>query len=1264
MRIVASIYQGSLTGLLAFLLYFQGNCKTVDDIFRYRIIWENTIELKAAEAHYPDELGGLPKIVVPLDNPATAIEIVHIDSMEYRGTFSISTTKLPPATALFHMKERGAMKSYIGIVPLIYNERAEKYYLITSIDVKVTPESRVHHDSPSARRGSSAGSSVLSSGVWYKIPVTGSGVYKIDQSDLRNSGINISTVNPKKIKIYGNGGGMLPQKNSDARPVDLQENAIYIQGEADGVFNSGDYILFYGEGPDKQKLKEDGVLSYEKNFYSDTTYYFLTISETDGLRMSERTSLGNNHPEIKTFDDFLIYEKDEYNIINSGRMWFGERFDFTTTYDLSLNFTGLVPESDLTVKTTILGQTYAEASINLFANTKPLGQQIIYAIAEGTYLAKGSLQSETFTIPASDVPVSDKLTIRLTYNKAGSGLSRAHLDHLIIRGKRYLKPYGAQTHFRSLESLSHAMSTYVISEAGTGMEVWDITNPLLPVIQKTEIAGSELKFGVISGTLNEFIMFDRSKTLTPGNMINIPNQNIRATPEVDFLIITHPLFLQEAERLANLRRSHDGLRTAVVTTSQVYNEFSSGKQDASALRDFIRFLYNKGSNGNALRNVLLFGKGSYDYKDRIDQNTNFVPIYSSRNSLHPINSYSSDDYYAFMDEEEGEWPENGGGDYLMDIGVGRLPVKSPEEAKIVVDKLIDYATNQAAAGEWRNELIFIADDGDGNLHQRDAEKLATLVDTTYRQFNINKIYVDAFPQVQTSIGESAPEANAEIHRSIHTGGLIVNFTGHGSPTRWTSETILNISSIADFKNKHRLPLFVTATCEFGRHENPRAISGAEYLLLNPIGGAIGLLTTSRPVYSSTNFLLNRAFYNNVFEKPDDNYQTIGEVFRKTKNQSINGSINRNFSLLADPSMTLSNAKDEIRILAEDNLHQPGDTINALEKVKLRGSVFRADGTVNQTFRGKLVATIFDKPSEIETLGHEDPSMTFEMYDNVLFKGEATVTDGVFEIEFIVPKNIQYEFDKGKISTYAYDPSSHHDAAGADVDFVVGGEHDDPDSDTNPPEITLYINDTSFIAGGITGPDVMLVGRLTDESGISTSNDPHGKNLTAILDDTLEVNINRFYAASTDTYKEGWVTYPFRNLSIGAHQIRLLAWDVYNNFNEAVIDFVVVEGEGIRIENLKNYPNPFTTFTRFSFEHNRAGEDLDIMVEIYSTTGMLVKKSNLSIQNSPGRIEGIGWNSLEENGANLPGGVYVFKLGVRSLVDGSKNSANHKFIIIN
>lgn len=1248
------------------MIFFSGVMKSQSEELSIDITWENISQLKVQGAVYPQDLNGLPRLSLSIPNKGIKeIKIIHLNKSRYQGDFPIILPENKVDIISFrNVVERGNEKTNLDIIPIQYDSISEEYFLIHELVIEFVTEKRNRNNIASNLRRSQTESSVLASGDWYKIPVVSKGIHKIDYDYLQNAGVNISGASPKNFRIYGNGGGILPQANNIARPDDLVENAILVTGQTDGVFNKDDYILFYGEDPDHKKLNADGTFEYEKNFYTDTSYYFFTISGSEGLRIGDLEDLGNNHPQITTFDDYLTYEKEEYNIINSGRLWFGDKFDATSTYDLSFDFTDLVQNSELSITSSVMGQTYEESSMDLFANTIGIGTQVINTISQGSYLKKGEIQTETFKVSTTEIPAREKLTIRLTYKPVGDKLSKAYLDYLIIRGKRQLKLFGKQTHIRSLASVENAMSTFIVDGATPSTKVWDITNPQQPALQKSSFSGSELIFGTLTGDLKEFIIFDESGFLVPEKSRKINNQNLHGTNSVDLIIITHSEFITEAKRLADFREQNDQLKVKVVSTDQIFNEFSSGKQDVSALRDFIKYVYDQGDGEKRLQNVLLFGKGSFDYKDRINRNTNFVPIYSSRNSLHPIRSFSSDDYYTFMDEEEGEWPESGNDNHLMDIGVGRLPVKTIEEARSMVDKLINYSSEKEALGKWRNEIVFVADDGDNNLHQKDAEKLSTHVDTAYTQFNVNKIYIDAYEQVLSSSGETAPEAKNQLDRSIDDGRLIVNFTGHGSPTRWTSETILNITSALEMENTNKLPLFITATCEFGRHENPKSISGAEYLLNNPQGGAIGLVTTSRPVYSSTNFILNKEFYNQVFEKKEGNYNTIGEIFRRTKNHPSNGLVNRNFALLADPSMTLAYAKEEIRIIADDSAYEPGDTLKALDKVKLRGEVLSTDGTVNANFNGKVLTTVFDKPTEIETYGHEDPKMTFKSRDNILFRGEAIAVNGEFEVEFIVPKNIVYKFDQGKINMYAYDESSMEDAAGSNINFIVGGESDNYDQDNIPPEIQLYINDTSFVEGGITGPEIKLLAYLQDESGISTSNSLSGEELTIILDDSIVVNANHYYVAETDTYKRGWVTYPFKDLSIGTHKITFQAWDVHNNFSENEITFRVLDGEEIEIESLMNYPNPFKDQTTFTFEHNRAGDDLEITIEMISMTGQLITKMSYIEENSPGRINNIVWDSSFGNGSYFRGGIYIFKLGVRSLNDGSKNYANHKFVKIN
>ncbi|MCK5703287.1 MAG: hypothetical protein KAI29_19130, partial [Cyclobacteriaceae bacterium] len=451
------------------------------------------------------------------------------------------------------------------------------------------------------------GNSVLASGNWYKIPVTKTGVHKIDYNYLKNAGINLTEINPKKIKIYGNGGGMLPQIVGNDRPVDLIENAIQVSGESDGRFDREDFILFYGEDADQHIFNESGELEYQKNYYSDTCFYFLTNSEEDGLRISEKENLGSEHPKINSFDDYINYEKDEYNIINSGREWYGEKFDLTLTYDFKFDFTELIPDTELSVTSSMLGKTYEEATLDLYVNGQELGQQTIHSIAEGTYLAKGSNQIETFNINTSTIPSSEMFTVRLSFNPTGSGKSKANLNYLTIRGKRKLKLYENQTRFRSLESVQYAISTYEIEGDSPTFQVWDVTNPLRPYNQKILLNGSNATFGAFSSELREFVIFKGQDFLIPEKATKIHEQNLHASANVDFLIVTYPGFKSEADRLAELRRNHDGLNVLVVTTNEIYNEFSSGKQDVTAIRDFIKYMYDLGDVDNKLQNVLLFG---------------------------------------------------------------------------------------------------------------------------------------------------------------------------------------------------------------------------------------------------------------------------------------------------------------------------------------------------------------------------------------------------------------------------------------------------------------------------------------------------------------------------------------------------------------------------------------------------------------------------------------------------------------------------------
>jgi hypothetical protein len=779
------------------------------------------------------------------------------------------------------------------------------------------------------------------------------------------------------------------------------------------------------------------------------------------------------------------------------------------------------------------------------------------------------------------------------------------------------------------------------------------------------LANGQASFTATAGILKEYIAFTGRTFDPPLTIQRIPNQDLHSLPVPQLLIITPAVFLEQARRLAAFRESHDGLQVAVVTPAQIYNEFSSGKQDITAIRDFIRYLYTQSTK---LQYVLLLGDASYDYKNRVNGNTNFVPIYESRESLHPIFSYSSDDYYGFMDEDEGEWPENTQGDHTMDVAVGRLPVKSGQEAEAVVQKLIRYASNPETTGKWRNKICFVADDGDNNTHQLDADRLAQQISRSYPQYNINKVYLDAFPQNSNANRQTAPEVNKTISQAVEKGHLIVNYTGHGGEAGWAEEQILTVPQINSWKNTC-MPLLVTATCEFGRYDDPLKISGAEHALLNAQGGAIGLLTTTRPVFSNTNYALNNAFYSTVFEQKEGTWQRLGDIVRYTKNNSLSGSVNRNFALLGDPSMRLAYPQEQTVLTAvngKDLATQLPDTLKALSLVTVEGQIQRAGSNLLQTdFNGVLQITVFDKANTVTTLGTERSSrMNFQLQQNILYEGKARVKEGLFRFSFVVPKDIDYRFDLGKISLYAKQEESLRDASGASL-LIVGGSIPQAPADLTPPVIRLFMNDTTFISGGITGSNTSLLASIFDESGINITRTGVGHAITATLwneKDTTFI-LNDYYTAQTDTYQHGHIQYPFQNLKPGTYQLHLKAWDTHNNSGESSINFIVATSEKLVLHGLFNYPNPMSNSTAFAFDHNRAGEELDIQIEIVNSVGQLVKILHTRLVNSPEHIEELKWDGMNEKGNKLDKGVYIYRVIVRSMADHSSAHQVNKLVII-
>jgi hypothetical protein len=1097
-------------------------------------------------------------------------------------------------------------------------------------------------------------SSVLRSGNWYKFSITADGVYKIDYNLLKKAGINPDKIDPKKLRIYAAGNGMLPQLNSASRISDLNELSISVAGEEDGKFNKEDFIIFYGQGTDV--IEFDGlknIFKYQNHLYSDKNYYFLTISDAIGKRLTSQENTPGSFPVINQFDDFSYYENDKYNVLSSGREWFGEQFDTSPEIKIRFDLSDVVENSEIKIISHVMSQSNDPTSFKLFFNNVEIKEQNIAPIPNTQYGVKGRKGIDTISVAAASVNATTQNTHELKYQYVKGTTSRSigYLDLISIYCKRKLKWTGKPFSFISSQSLQNATSTFEIEAMPSAAQVWDITDPFNAKLQTTLNLTAKTSYSTSTTQLKKFITFDGVESF-PTFETQVPNQNLHSSTSYDLLIVTHPTFKSEAERLAAHRQSHNKIKVLVATTEEIYNEYAGGKPDLSAIRDFARSLYFSGG----LKNILLFGRCSYDYKDRIIDNSNFVPTYESLNSLSPLETYSSDDYFGFLEANEGEWKESPVQNHTMEIGVGRISVKKIEDAQNVVDKLIAYDTDQNAFDKWRKDILFVADDGDFNIHQSQANQMADEISLNHPDFNSVKLFLDSYKQLERPSGQYSTEATNALNRLIDKGALIVNFTGHGSEHVWMQERIFQPSSLDQWKNKHQFPLFVTATCEFGRHDDPLIISSGELVMNKKNAGAIGLVTTARPVNSSTNFILNKAFYYSLFQKSNGAYKDLGTVFRDTKNQSLSDVSNRNFSLLGDPSMQLAIPEKEI-IINEIKTLSGSDTVKALSTVVIKGQIKNSSD-----FNGNLQATLFDKENSQKTLGDENPVFTFNSFDHILYQGKTSIESGQFEIVAMIPKTIDFTVGNGKLSLYAYNEEFTNQASGSLINFKVGKTESMNTVDSKGPDIDLFMGDTTYYEGGVVGTNTFLVAKLFDEHGINISGYENG-NLEILLDDSLSFIGNQFYESSLNNFQNGLLNFPITELAQGNHVLKLKAWDTYGNSSERSISFLVGEANQLIVDSFFNYPNPLNEITTFQFSHNRPGEDLVAQLIIYNSIGELINNISYSVNESLYTVTLTEWDGIV-NGTKLTNGIYFVKLQVRSLTDGAKNEKLTKLIILN
>lgn len=1114
-------------------------------------------------------------------------------------------------------------------------------------------------------------------GDWYKFSVDKDGVYILDYDFLVSLGVNVDDIQPDWVNIFGNGDGRLPELNGAPRTDDLAKNAIDIIGDGDGSFDPGDYILFYGWGPDRW-YEGTGNFYQDKHIYSYTSVYFLNINSSDiPERIAYQGGVGTANTTVSTYDFYDIHENDLVSIVSGGQRWYGELFDT----DLQRSFSFHIPDIDNTVS--------AEFEVSLVSNASTsTGTAQTYTV-QGTQIFSATLPTSTewgrsvktmsLPSPGSFIP----LQITITRN---SPSVLTYLDKITLNCRRNLVFTDNQFNFRDLNSVGPGnVSDFTISSFISGGFVWDVTDRHKPVLMNGTQSGTNYSFTRETDTLRWFVASDgqtffEPKVITPVGPIT--HQNLHGLDQVDYVIATHPNFVTHAERLANLHRA-EGLTVHVVRTDQIFNEFSSGMTDAGAIRTFMKMFWDRGATAPATRPkyLLLFGDGTYDPKNRVPNNYNFLLTYQMLNSESHISAMPSDDFFGILDDGEAINSAD-----QVDIGVGRLLASTQDNAKELVDKIEHYMKNGSSLynisngscavsgststfGDWRTRYVQIADDEEQDYFLiKDVEPQYEYVHDSFPDMNCEKIYCDAYQQVTTAGGERYPDVNEEIDRKMDRGALVINYVGHGGEVGLAAERILTVPMIQAWNNINNMPLFVSATCEFTKFDDPDRISAGEWVALNPTGGAIALMTTTRSVFFGTNTLIGKEFYKNVFKRDAlMEPRTFGEIITDTKN-AVGGDNKRSFTLIGDPALRI--ALPHLKVVTDSiNGLDPDiqlDTLNALSKVTVKGHLEDQFGNNLSTYNGVLYPSIFDKPKMQMTLSNDgaiaSPVITFMNQTAKAYRGKASITNGAFEFSCIIPKDIDYSIGFGKISYYGTNSST--DAIGSDTMFYIGGVNPNGLDDSNGPDINLYMNDDSFVDGGLTDESPMLIAKLFDDNGINTAGNGIGHDLVAIIDGETSnpIVLNDYYTSDLDSYQSGEIRYSFQSLDPGSHTLKVKVWDVNNNSSEAELSFVVQEKTEMQLEHVLNYPNPFTDYTEFYFEHNQACEVMEVQIQIFTVSGRLVRTINQYVHTTGFRSQGIPWNGKDDFGDQLAKGVYVYRI-LANTPDGTKAEAIEKLVLL-
>lgn len=1126
-------------------------------------------------------------------------------------------------------------------------------------------------------------SSVLAHGDWYKFSISSSGLYKITYNDFIAMGVPAEKINSSKLSIYGNGGRQISSNNSLCTFSDLKENSIYVY-DPNNNFSQGGFVIFYGEGGTTWDFnKNENRWSFNIHPYSDQYYYFVTFSDSIGEK-KRVASISNQGLVADTTSistrEYFLSKQELVNVYESGRLWVGKQFIVNKTEEYPLDLrTPLVDGNNNLVRPAIIEYKPAVQSETLTSFVFNYNNTMIDTVNflptstdAGPYPVDKTIRKTINNIKT----VNNKVSVTFQ----GNSLSKGWLNYILVNYDKKLQyAFPSILKYKTTELLAEnkIVNNIISNVQNENIVVWDVTNWTNPtqIIGNYNSTDKTYSFNLLSDSLRDVVVFNNNSNFNTIKPVGkIENQNLHASEPVDYVIITHPLFLEQANRLAEIHNAHNNITTKVVTTEQVYNEFSSGTPDFLAYKEYLRMLYNKYlPEGKNPKNVLMFGDGTFDNKNILKYNNNFVLTYQMDNKSVGDEHFPSEDFIGYLAPEAKGYYSMSLRDSIK-IGIGRFPAATVEQAENLVNKSERYLLRndiltKDKITDWRNYSVLTADDADDgdSYFIDDVENIFEQTKLQQPQINAVKIYSDAYKQYASSSGSTYPDASKAINQQMKKGCLIFNYVGHGSEDHLSSERLITITDIMGWTNYNSLPLMITSTCSFARFDMVDKPSAAEYSLFSKNGGMIAVISASRPIYANDS--MNKRFHQYTLETLSNNKtRTFGEAYTETKNDrtiSPVSSDQRCVLLLGDPALRISLPQYKVVTTSIDGIDPEveNDTLRALANVTVKGKIMDADTNFISDFNGEIQITLFDKSSTYYTLDNENNGsrLAFEQQKNILHKSKTKVENGIFTHTFTVPKDIAYNYGYGKLSYYAYSDSA--DAGGYCDKFVVGGIDNSVVIEETRPVVKLYIGDSNFRTGGITNENPELYAVVSDKIAINTVGSGLGHDLTATLDNAANTFIlNDFFEQDQFDANKGYIRFPFYSLNEGEHTLTLKAWNIFNYSSSATITFNVISKTNQTFSNLRNFPNPFSNSTNFFLEHNQNTQIKNAEIHIFNTAGMRVKIIPVNNPSNGYTIGPIQWDGTTDGGQKLKAGIYIYRMLINT-ESGKEYTESKKLVIL-